>query len=197
MPVSMMPLLYCQDDFVNVGELMGEIRPTIDANDMVANTAYVSADSAPPPAPQKKGTTKRTKRKGSAYDGFGGGDAPAPTPSQPKKGIAKRTERSGSTYDGFATADTDAEDNMRKWLSAPAASKDAADLALQHASGGDGSFCFREGSSGLVMCALYGNGQVGHFRLQPQVIGGPCTLGLLLSGGALGCFGVYIVCAVF
>ena len=66
------------DESLDVGGLLGVGGPTADAdNDMITNTSYVSADSAPKPAQPKKGIAKRTERKGSVYDGFGGDDAPA------------------------------------------------------------------------------------------------------------------------
>ena len=110
------------------------------AEDMIMNTSYIPADSAP--------TT---------------GTAP---PAQPKKGIAKRTERKGSVYDGFGGDDPTDDEHVGRWLAMPATSKDAASGALARANAGTGSFCFRNGSTGLVICVLTDNGEIGHFRLQ-------------------------------
>ena len=132
------------DDFTDVGELFGEAT----ADDGVTNSSYIPADIA---------LTATTASAAAA----------AALPAQPKRGLKKRAERKGSVYDGFGDNDAPAEDGtISGWLAAPAVSKDGAEAALDRVGAGVGSFCFRSGSTGLVLCVVTGDGQIGHFRLQ-------------------------------
>ena len=55
---------------------------------------------------------------------------------------------------GYVSLD-DPREPWGAWVAAPAASSQAAQVALRAAWLGDGSYCFRKSSQGLVLCVLH------------------------------------------
>ena len=103
--------------------------------------------------PTRRSTATRPAPSSTAYALLGGGGGGGGSEAD----IVRNTS--------YISAD-DAREPWLAWVAAPAASAQAAQVALREARLGDGSYCFRKGSGGLVLCVLHKGGDVAHLRFK-------------------------------